>query len=139
MLAYLQRHMQFWIDRTLPQASREHERKIARGRKHLSGAWKIKIALLVSRQPDGIAVFSVTLHGAIEKIRSHNRLVVVTTLRHQCRQHAERGSDIALDQFGDRAAIPTFQDQLQEDITGMRINSLPAGQPRRMIGRQQKS
>src|SRR5262252_3333981 len=111
--------MQFRIDWPFAQASPEHNRKIACGRKHLTGAWKIKIALLVPRQPDDGTIFSVTLHGAMEEFRSHNRLVVGTTLRHHRRQHAEGCSDTALDQFADRAAIPAFQNQLEEDITGM--------------------
>ena len=103
------------------------DRKIARRRKHLASAGKVKIALLVAGRTDRHALIGIALDGALHELRAHDGTVVRPAFGKERRVHAKRLQDAVLDQLADRKPIATLERKLQQHVAGMGIDPLPPG------------
>ena len=92
------------IDRTAVDAGRNEGREIPRGRKHLAGAGKVEIALLVAERADRHALIGIALHDALHPAVVHDRAVVLAAFGHGGGVHADRREDALFEQGCDRRA-----------------------------------
>src|SRR5262249_58065543 len=113
-------------DRYFAHIGRKKSRHVARRGIHLAGARPVVVALLVARLADRRAVLRIALHGPALVLRAKLAERRTVASRQRRRAHAKRAQNAALDQLVDRHPELTLERQLQQDVSAVGVDVLPA-------------
>ena len=122
------RRAQRRLERQLAQIGGEEHGHIARRGIHLAGCRPVIVALLVAGLADRRAVVAVALYRAWLVLEGQPSARTVVAPRQRGGTHAERTQHALIEQLVDRHAEPALERKLQQDIAGMGVEMLAAGQ-----------